>query len=337
MKNENLTLLEKNSLNKRKQYLKLLNSLLPKEKLKNTNNIFTKRKNYRHFLPFIKNKNDNHFNSSKIENNLSEGNNNKLRNEETITIREKKKGKYFRNKRLDIRTKRNNKYKNSEEVNNIVNSLINSSNNNIDKNIYSYDKAKENKKFPREKTIDPLYYIKYNINNKSLSKGVDKSFNKYMQDINETKKEEIVLNANREINYGKIQVDPSNYINNEDENKFKYMLRQIREKRNFNFGTRDINYFKKIKNPIISFDKRKRENDNKLVLKLRKLLIDINKKNKTKYIESNIVKKIDKCKSFDERMDIILNNTKITEANINKTSKYHEKLINKINYIYKSY
>ena len=83
-----------------------------------------------------------------------------------------------------------------------------------------------------------------------------------MQDINESKKEEIVLNANREINYGKIQVDPSNYINNEDENKFKYMLRQIREKRNFNFGTRDINYFKKIKNPIISFDKRKKENDN---------------------------------------------------------------------------
>ena len=318
MKNENLTLLEKNSLNKRKQYLKLLNSLLPKEKLKNTNNIFTKRKNYRHFLPFIKNKNDNHFNSSKIENNLSEGNNNKLRDEETITIRENKKGKYFRNKRLDIRTKRNNKYKNSEEVNNIVNSLINSSNNNIDKNIYSYDKAKENKKFPREKTID-------------------KSFNKYMQDINESKKEEIVLNTNREINYGKIQVDPSNYINNEDENKFKYMLRQIREKRNFNFGTRDINYFKKIKNPIISFDKRKKENDNKLLLKLRKLLIDINKKNKTKFIESNIYKKIDKCKSFDERMDIILNNTKITEANINKTSKYHEKLINKINYIYKSY
>jgi len=337
MNNKNLTFIEKKSVNTRKQYLKLLASLLPNEKFKTPNNKFTQRQNNSRYLPFIKDKNNKYLDSFRKENNLSEGNNNMLSNDETNYVKDNKRQKHFRNNELNIRTKRNDKYKNSVEVNNIVNSLINTPINKTDKYIYSYDKVKDNNKFPREKMIDPLYYIKYNINNKSLSKGVDKSLNKYMQDINENKSDEIMLNDKREVNYGKIKVDPSNFSVNEDEKKFKYMLKQIKEKRNFNFGLRDINYFKKIKAPIINFDKKMKENKNKLTLKFRRLLIDNNKKNKIKFIESDIDKKIDKCKSFDERMEIILNNTKMTQENINKKSKYHEKLINKINFIYKSY
>ena len=48
-------------------------------------------------------------------------------------------------------------------------------------------------------------------------------------------------------------------------------------------------------------------------------------------------KTAEEFKSFDERMEVILNNTKLTENNINQKSIYHEKLIDKINNIYKCY
>ena len=52
----------------------------------------------------------------------------------------------------------------------------------------------------------------------------------------------------------------------------------------------------------------------------------------------NLVDKaINQYRSCDDRMEILLNKTKLIENNINETSKYHEKLINRINHVNKYY
>ena len=75
-----------------------------------------------------------------------------------------------------------------------------------------------------------------------------------------------------------------------------------------------------------------------------KKLLNENYKNNNKdnnnnkiFVESYANKAINEYRSFDDRMKILLNNTKLTENNINQTSKYHEKLINRINHINKCY
>ena len=221
----------------------------------------------------------------------------------------------------------------------IVNSLINNQKGNLEYFINSYKKEEEKRKYPREKMIDPLYYIKYNINKKPLEKGVDKSFKQYIQDLDETKKEAFLLKENTGVNYGKIQIDNSNFSDNEDEKKCRQILKNMKKRKDFNFDLKDLNYYKKIKNNNNNIDLKKIEKRRKniMVSKFKKLLIDTYRNKNIKFIDSYIDKKITAYKSFDERMKIILNNTKITENNINLKSKYHEKLINKINNIYKNY
>ena len=118
-------------------------------------------------------------------------------------------GKLFRNNILKY-NKKHKKFINSAEVNKIVNSLINSPEINLNEYFNSQSKE-EKKKYPREKMIDPIYYIKYNTKYKSVDKEKSKGFKKYIQDIGDDteshKNNERLLNETKDINYGKIQVD----------------------------------------------------------------------------------------------------------------------------------
>ena len=334
----------------RKDYSKKIRKKMIDKELKAHNNQLSpncinikdtkKNKNDKLNLPDINNNiMKSNKNDSKISLSFIESNNNNLKLGRNNIILYKIKEKKIEKNESNLPIKKDNKSKNSVEVIYIVNSLINNQKGNLEYFINSYKKEEEKRKYPREKMIDPLYYIKYNISNKPLEKGVDKSFKQYIQDLDETKKEAFLLKENTGVNYGKIQIDNSNFSDNEDEKKCRQILKNMKKRKDFNFDLKDLNYYKKIKNNNnnIVLKKIEKRRKNIMVSKFKKLLIDTYRNKNIKFIDSYIDKKITAYKSFDERMKIILNNTKITENNINLKSKYHEKLINKINNIYKNY
>ena len=64
---------------------------------------------------------------------------------------------------------------------------------------------------------------------------------------------------------------------------------------------------------------------------------ETNKKWSKRNIKLNLKKNIDKFLSFDTRVNNILRLSKNTEKNVNEKSKVHEKMINEINKIIKTY
>ena len=265
-------------------------------------------------------------------------------NDAAIKIKNKKINdiKHFRNDGLNIRIKRNKKFNKFTEVEKIVNSLINSPKNYLSENIKSNGTEKK-LKFPKEKMIDPLYYIKYNVNFNSTSKNSSKGFYQFIKEIEKDadshKNKQRLLNETRDVNYGKIQIDTSNFSS--DKIYFKDLFAKFEKPKNFVFDKNDINYYKKIRNhDFIKMNRKKRRLI--MISRFKKLLnenynLNNKDKNNKKLIESYADKDLNKYRSFDDRMKILLNNTKITENNINQTSKYHDKLINKINHINKCY
>lgn len=344
-----------NSINKGKEFSRKIRNIILKEETKSSNTklseenylkdfkinldkIVSKHKskidqivsnrNYTKIsLPFIMDKNKNkNLNSFKTENLLNDGN----EFNDIINAIKNKKRKNFTNDKMDYKSKKNKKYKNFIEVNKIVNSLINSPKNTRNEFLNLQDKV-EKIKYPREKMIDPIYYIKYNITNKKLKKGADKSFNQYIQEIEDINSEPVFLKETSGVNYGNIRIEHPN--TNTKEKTYRDLLKEMDKRKDFIFELKDLNYYKRIKN------KKRNEKNNKseIASKFKKLIIDVHKKKNIKLIDSFIDNKIDKYKSFDERMNLLLNNTKSTENNIKQKSKYHEKLITKINNIYKSY
>ena len=338
--------------------LKLTNSKLTKEEINlknfninirkivhspmnnNDNNdiINSERIDKKNSLPLIKN-NNKAYDSLKLENNMENEENDKkigikIKKNRNIEI------KNFKNNCLNIHIKKHKKF-NLNEVEKIVNSLINSPKNNLSEKIESH--KKENKRFPREKMIDPLYYIKYNVNYDSKNKNSSQDFNQYIKEIeadaNMHKTKPRLLNETRDINYGKIQIDTSNFNNNKI--NYKDIFENNEEPKNFVFGKNGINYYTKIRNKNYI---RMNRNKKRLIMisKFKKLLNENYRRNNKdrndkKFVESYTNKAINEYRSFDDRMKILLNNTKLTENNINQTSKYHEKLINRINHINKCY
>ena len=248
--------------------------------------------------------------------------------------------KSFKNNGINIHVKKQRKF-NFNEVEKIVNSLINSPKSNLSEKKESY--PRENKRFPKEKMIDPLYYIKYNVNYDLKNKNSSQDFNQYIKEIendaNLHKTKPRLLNETRDVNYGKIQIDTSGLNNNKI--NYKDLFAKNEEPKNFMFGKNENYYYKKIRNQ--NYIKMNHNKKRLIMISRFKKLLNNNYKNNTKdrnnkkFIESFANKAIDEYRSFDDRMKILLNNTKMTENNINQTSKYHEKLINKINHINKYY
>jgi hypothetical protein len=338
--------------------LKLTNKKIPREELNfknfninirkiipppiNDDDIINSERNYTNNpLPLIKN-NKMFYDSLKAENKNFESEGNDY--DKIIKVKKTKNidSNSFRKDNLNILLKKHKKYDNFAEVDKIVNLLINSPKNYLSENIKSnVSEEKEKIKFPKEKMIDPIYYIKYNINFNSTNKNKPKGFKQYIKEIEKSakshKNKPRLLNETRDINYGKIQIENSN--TNIEKYNYKDLFEKSEKPKNFIFGIKDANCYKKIRNQnYIRINPRKQRLI--MISKFKKLLNDnYNSRDNTnkKLIESYADKAINQYRSFDDRMEILLNKTKLIENNINETSKYHEKLINRINHVNKYY
>jgi hypothetical protein len=105
--------------------------------------------------------------------------------------------------RMNYSTKKK-KVANSLEVNNIVNSLISPEKNMSDKS----KEANLETSFPKERSIDPISYIKYNLQNNPNDKNLYKGINKVMKQLGKSYiKEEYESNLIKkasDVNYLKI-------------------------------------------------------------------------------------------------------------------------------------
>lgn len=237
-------------------------------------------------------------------------------------------------------------------VNKIVNSLLNPKIEDDEhfKNSESYFKKEENHKnyYPKEKMIDPIYYIKYNLNSprnpkeKPLYKGINKIIKEITKGYNNKEYAINLLKRSREISNRKIEIKHLNVPNSENniyKKKYEDMLNQTKHCKSFHFNKNDF-YQNKLKqySPYKSILDRtyKFYLDNQF--KDKKQEIDeTNKKWSKRNIKLNLKKNIDKFLSFDTRVNNILRLSKNTEKNVNEKSKVHEKMINEINKIIKTY
>ena len=306
------------------------------------NEIIHSHRNYSKIsFPFIKEKKDkkfDFFNSEKKE--LLSHNESKIKTGLNINSFFKREKEYGSNV-LNIQSKKNTKNKNMNKINQIVNFLINSPLSNNTKNIYS--KPIEKNRFPREKMIDPLYYIKYNINmtpkNENSSNGLRDYLKEIEKNIDLDDNKPYFLSNIKDINYGKIHVEHSNFSQSKIEANYKELLTKTKTYKNFKFSRNEDNSYIIKKNKIKKNVKENERKKKKSIIrdKFIKLLDYQNKKKGIIFRGNNMDKTFMKYISFDERMDNILNSSRQTQYSINKKSKYHESLINKINNIYKSY
>ena len=234
-------------------------------------------------------------------------------------------------------------------VNKIINSLINS---NDDENYKSYDsyfKKEENNKnyYPKEKMIDPIYYIKYNINstNNPKENPFYKGFNNIIKEItNGYSNKEYSLNLlkrSREVSNSKIEIDHLNVPNSENniyKKKYEDMINQTKHFKSFHFNKnsflqKKLKQYSPYKNILDKTYKFYLDNQ----FKDKEQNIDETNRNWSKRnIKLNLKKNIYKFLSFDTRVNNILNLSKNTERNVNEKSKMHKKMINDINKILNS-
>ena len=237
-------------------------------------------------------------------------------------------------------------------VNKIINSLINpkSEDDEYYKKSDSYFKKEENNKnyYPKEKMIDPIYYIKYNLNTprnpkeKPLYKGINKIIKEITKGYSNKEYSINLLKRSREISNRKIEIKHLNVPNSENniyKKKYEDMLNQTKHCKSFHFNKNDF-YQNKLKqySPYKSVLDRtyKFYFDNQIKDKQQ----DIEETNRNwskRNIKLNLKKSIDKYLSFDTRVNNILRLSKNTEKNVNEKSKVHEKMINEINKIIKTY
>ena len=288
----------------------------------------------------FKNKNYNNFSidynedSNFVDNNLKYLPSNIYKNKEPINL-------YYSYNKSNNNSK-NKKISRTIKVNKIVNSLINSSDEEFKNKII----IKEDK-FPKEKSVDPFSYIKYNIQknpyDKAIYKGINTIINQIGKDnLREEYENNLIQKANDANN---LKIDSNNFKAPLGEakiykRKYEDMINQTKIYKSF--------YFNKNENPKNKI-KRKFYNPHYNILE-ETYKIYFNKKfkfaleNKNNKIERNKTKtdisfenKIDKYLSFDSRINNILFISKNTEDNINKKSREHEKMLNKFNFMFNSY
>ena len=235
-----------------------------------------------------------------------------------------------------------NKIKSEIKVNKIINLLLNSENKVNLKRFNSH--IKKQNRFPKEKMIDPIHYIKYNLQKDPFDFSLYKGINNIMNEIGKTdrnKEYEInLIKRARDINNKKIEVDHLNIPNSENnlyKRKYEDMMKQTKHYESFHFNINDYlqNRIKKNSHLQNIFDKTykfhldKKDGNKRYIFDERK--IRTNKRQidfETKYKEFI---------SFDKRINNILNLSKQTEKNVNQKSKEHEKMINRINSIINSF
>ena len=215
-----------------------------------------------------------------------------------------------------------NRNKHKMKVNEIINMLLNSTNEENHKRLNSYTNLENNDKFPKEKMIDPTYYIKYDLQKNYFNRSLFKGINKMMNQIGKiSKNKEYELNLLKraiDISNNKIELENS-YVPNSENNiykkKYKDMINQTKYYESFHFNRND--YLKNRKKKYSPYqnilDKTyqlhlnkdfgdKRQNMNEINIKLNKRI--------------NLDKNFKECISFDTRVNNILKCSKQTEKNV---------------------
>lgn len=247
--------------------------------------------------------------------------------------------------RINYSTKRK-KVANSLEVNNIVNSLISPGNNVSDKPI----DTKQMSTFPKERSIDPISYIKYNLQNNPNDKNLYKGINKVMKQLGKSymkdEYESNLIKKASDVNYLKIDNEHIQAPLGEAKKykkKYEDLINQTKKFKSFYFNKSETpqkkekimyNPHRKILDKIykIYFDNKIGKNDEKKKIEKK----DNNNKNKSK-IEKELEKNMEKYVSFDTRINVVLLASKNTEESVNQKFREHEEMLNKINYLFNSY
>lgn len=245
--------------------------------------------------------------------------------------------------RMNYSTNRK-KAANSLEVNNIVNSLISPEKNVSDK---SKD-ANQMETFPKERSIDPISYIKYNLQNNPNDKNLYKGISKVMKQLGKSyMKEEYESNLIKkasDVNYLKIDNEHIQAPLGEAKRykqKYEDLINQTKKFKSFYFNKNETpqkkekikyNPHRKILDKIykVYFDNKIGSNDEKKKVEKKE------RKNKTK-IELELEKNMEKYVSFDTRINVVLLASKNTEESVNQKFREHEEMLNKINYLFNSY
>ena len=334
---------------KLKYKIDLRDNILLKDSMKNRTNIkinrSTKENNTNKYSNFLNNnKSYNTIVFSKNRPKVLKSNSNKLtftnyKNDDLTNNNDLEKT----SSRINYSTKRK-KMANSLEVNNIVNSLTNPVNNISDKS----NDTLQMTSFPKERSIDPISYIKYNLQNNPNDKNLYKGINKVMKQLGKSyMKEEYESNLIKkasDVNYLKIDNEHIQAPLGEAKKykkKYEDLINQTKIFKSFYFNKNETpqkkekikyNPHKKILDKIykVYFDNKIGSTDEKKNVEKK------NNKSKTK-IELELEKNMEKYVSFDTRINVVLLASKNTEESVNQKFREHEEMLNKINYLFNSY
>jgi hypothetical protein len=232
----------------------------------------------------------------------------------------------------------NNENKHSFEINKRVNTLINTTD-------YESKKSMQKiiKKFPKEKSVDPMSHIKHNLKYNPLDRSLYKGINKAMKNLvksglkdefekNMIQKASDIINRKVDSDHIEAPLGEAKIY----QKKIEDIRTQTKRYKSFHFyknKTPQNNLRSKNYNPEMNIlDKTYRIYFNK------KFKIKQKEKERSKVkIDNELEKNIDKYLSFDRRINNILYISKNTEESINQKKKEHKEMINKFNYMLNSF
>ena len=239
----------------------------------------------------------------------------------------------------------NNKEKKKDlsiEVNKIMDSLIHKEP--VDKNKINYRKIKKKKNlFPKEKSIDPINYIKYNLQKYPFNKKLYKGYNTIMKiqgrsnvkedyENNMLKKASDIYSLKLDSDHLDAPLDEAKKYKKSYEDLIKD---QTRTYKSFNFNKNE-------KSPQIKrVSPHQKLLDKNYKMYFNKKFNLTKEKTEKKFNETKMgvffEKNIDKYISFDMRLNNILLLSRKNEDNACKKSKEHEKMLDKIDILLNAY
>ena len=228
------------------------------------------------------------------------------------------------------------------KINNIINSLIETKKN--ENKLVSYTAKKLLNKYPIEKSISPVNYIKYNLLKNPLDLSSYIGINKLMKEVGkiEDNKKPIInmIKKVKLINIHKIESEHLNFTENEDNRQYKNfleMFKQTKKKGSFHFNHSFSHNKKRFQNYELYQNITKRTYKNYIDKSFEENKSELPKINKSRsrikiYNEKNINEFI----PFDTRINSLLKLSKKNEAKVKEMSKEHQKMIEQINKVHKS-
>mgnify|MGYP006873037867 CR=1 FL=1 len=244
-------------------------------------------------------------------------------------------------------SKKINKIHKITKINNIINDLIETKKS--ENKLISYTDKKYTNKYPIEKSISPVNYIKYNLQKNPLDLSSYNGINKLMKEIGKIEdNKKPIINMVKKVKFidtHKIESEHLNFTENEDikQNK-KYIemlnplkVKQAKKNASFHFNHSFSQNNKRYHNYELYQNISKRAYGNNVEKSFEENKSEFPKINKSRsrinlYNEKNNNEFI----PFDTRIDSLLKLSRKNVAKIKEMSKEHEKMMKQIYKIHKS-